>query len=179
MVLSFFFFFLNYYYHNVTPTLFKQSLYGNLHIHRSMCNSFQDSKSFKGAGMKQDDSTFFRSFHPKQIIPAAPVKAGSRRELSVKPCKGGGGPSASNLSFKHLGRFPSEECSADQEVQAWNMQAAASYGEALAQDLSNQDGPSASTNQPASTHTPLLHLQIAASDPSRDPCVSAFTCCVY
>lgn len=86
--------------------------------------------------MKEDDSTFFRSFHPKQIIPNAPVKPDVRREPSVKLCEGRGGPSASNLSFKHLDRFPSEGCSADQEIQKWTMQASASYGEALAQDLS-------------------------------------------
>lgn len=38
---------------------------------------------------------YFRSLHPRQIIPAAPVKADSRIELSVKPHRGWGGLSAS------------------------------------------------------------------------------------
>lgn len=66
-----------------------------------------------------DDSTLFRSLHPEQIIPAVPVTADSRIELSVKPCEGGGGLSASNLLFKHLDKPPSVDCSADQEFETW------------------------------------------------------------
>lgn len=96
--------------------------------------------------MGGDGSTLeahFRSFHSKQIIPAAPVKADSRIELSVKPRGGWGGLSASNLLFRHLGSFLSVDRSSDQEIQTWIMLASASFRESLAQDLSNQDGSSA------------------------------------
>lgn len=68
------------------------------------------------------------------------------------------------------------DCSADQEIQTWNTLASASFREALAQDLSNQDGPSAYYHLPTSLH---LHthssaaLTDATSEASRDPALAA------
>lgn len=161
-----------------------QQLYQGGHVPPSPCyRSPQASKKLRQREMTPHLRPYFRSFHSKQIIPAPPAKADSRIELSVKARWGWGGLPASNISFRHLGSFPSEGCSADREIQTRITLVSASFGEALAQDLSNQDSASAYwvnhlLTCPWSTHT---HPVPCRSPPAsqRLQHIFVFTCRVY
>lgn len=85
-------------------------------FHCSRCSSLSGSLSFQAAVIEEDDdSKLLRSRQAEQIIPAVLPKADSRIELS-DPGEGGGGLSASNLSFKHLSGL---------HLPAWKLQRAA------------------------------------------------------